>query len=130
MKYLYFRLEEYYPRTLRYETDNINAFDGVFRQLSDRTSNGRGRAHESMPGLYMTRRNPHFYGIPLWLQESEVTENPQTSVLWQSPEISDDDKVLLVETVPINPQVTHTEFQSHKHGVRHCLRDVRQHLGV
>jgi hypothetical protein len=92
---LYFRLEEYYPRTLRYETDNINAFDGIFRHLSDRRSKGRGRADESMPGLYMTRRNPHFYGIPLWLQESEVFDNPETSVLWQSPDISDDDKVSL-----------------------------------
>ncbi|CAN9083409.1 unnamed protein product [Alternaria alternata] len=92
---LYFRLEEYYPRTLRYQTDNINAFDGVFRQLSDRMSKGSVLDHKSMPGLYMTRHNPHFYGIPLWLQEPGVLDNPETSVLWQSPEISDDDKISL-----------------------------------
>lgn len=61
---IYSRLEEYYPRTLRYETDNINAFVGVFRELSDRTSD---HYSSSPSGLYMPHQNPHFYGIPLWL---------------------------------------------------------------
>lgn len=93
---IYIRLQEYYPRTLRYETDNINAFDGIFRELSDRTSKvhcvpERG----SKTGLYMARRNPHFYGIPLWLQDSEVPYDTETSELGQPLDMSEDDMVSL-----------------------------------
>jgi hypothetical protein len=89
----YLRIQEYYPRTLRYETDNINAFDGVFREFSDCRSNSEVRHRGSAPRLYMARRNPHFYGIPLWLQELEVSGDPETSAWSQSPKASDADDV-------------------------------------
>ncbi|KAF1846244.1 HET-domain-containing protein [Cucurbitaria berberidis CBS 394.84] len=89
---IYSRLEEYYVRTLRYKTDNINAFAGVFRDLSGRTSDDRMHAFRSVPGLYMPRSNPHFYGIPLWLQEPERVDDDSKMLWWQAPKIRDDDK--------------------------------------
>lgn len=93
---IYVRLQEYYPRTLRYETDNINAFDGIFRELSDRTSKVHCVPERGFKtGLYMARRNPHFYGIPLWLQDSEVPYDTETSELGQPLDMSEDDMVSL-----------------------------------
>jgi hypothetical protein len=76
---VYTRLEEYYHRTLRYETDNINAFAGVFRELSDRTPCETVPWKTHISGLYMPRLHSHFYGIPLWLQESKLGDDDKTS---------------------------------------------------
>jgi len=93
---IYFRLKEYHPRTLRYKTDNISAFDGIFRELSDRTAKIHCVPERGFKiGLYMARRNPHFYGIPLWLQDSEVASDTETTELGQPLDISGDDMVSL-----------------------------------
>ena len=89
---IYSRLEEYYPRSLRYKTDNINAFAGVFRELSGRTSGAdrRGLLHTS--GLYMSRMQPHFYGIPIWLQEPAVDGDEGNSRWWRPRKVSHEDQ--------------------------------------
>jgi hypothetical protein len=93
---IYLRLQEYYPRKLRYKTDNINAFDGIFRELSDRTSKVHCVPEDGYKiGLYLARRNPHFYGIPLWLQDSKVASDAKTTELGQPLDISEDDMVSL-----------------------------------
>lgn len=92
---IYARLEEYYPRSLRYETDNINAFAGIFRELSGRTSDGYDYGLLYTPGLYMSRRHSHFYGIPIWLQDPAVDGDDGTSGQWRPLEISDEDKTSL-----------------------------------
>ena len=89
---IYARLEEYYPRSLRYETDNINAFAGIFRELSGRTSDGHDHGLLYTPGLYMSRMHPHFYGIPIWLQAPAIDSDDGTSGWWRPLEISDEDK--------------------------------------
>jgi hypothetical protein len=92
---VYSRLQEYYPRTLRYETDNINAFAGVFRELSGRTSDGDNYGLLYTPGLYMSRMQPHFYGIPIWLQAPAIDCDDGTSGWYRPPKVSDEDKTSL-----------------------------------
>ena len=80
---------------MRCETDNINAFAGVFRELSGRTSDGHDFGLLHTPGLYMSRAHPHFYGIPIWLQEPAVDGDEGIGREWRPLEISDEDKTSL-----------------------------------
>lgn len=79
---LYARLREFYHRTLRYDTDNINAFAGIFRALSGKFHEDAycGLAYQS--GVYMPRQNPHFYGIPVLIQDIDLVGFDRTSSLF------------------------------------------------